>query len=141
MKKGVMWIAVSLIMIALLFVSITLHNHQTEALLCTLQATYPVLSSLPDFDWLSAQPDGSVLLHKYGEPDQPAILPEDIANMLRTRKLLSLRKTGDDVFFITGGAADDEWGYVITTDDTVHMEGLWHLDRIKNRVYHFSTMR
>ena len=141
MKKGVMWIAVSLIMIALLFVSITLHNHQTEALLCTLQATYPVLSSLPDFDWLSDQPDGSFLLHKYGEPDQSAALPEDIADMLRARTLLGLRKTGDDVFFITGGAADDEWGYVITTDEAVCMEGLWHLDRIDSHAYRFTTMR
>lgn len=112
-----------------------------EADIRTWQSAYPALAELPDFDWLSAQPDGSFLLHKYGEPDQSAMLPEDIAEMLRERDVLHLRKSGDDVFFTTGGAVDDEWGYVITGDDSVCMEGLWQLDKVGGSVYKFSTMK
>lgn len=112
-----------------------------EADIRTWQSAYPALAALPDFDWVSAQPDGSFLLHKYGEPDQSAVLPEDIAEMLRERDVLHLRKSGDDVFFTTGGAADDEWGYVITGDDAVSMDGLWHLERVGGNVYEFSTMK
>lgn len=112
-----------------------------EADIRTWQAAYPALAELPDFDRLSAQPDGSFLLHQYGKPDQSALLPEDIANMLRQRDLLGLRKSGDDVFLTTGGAVDDEWGYVLTTDDEVSMESLWHLERVGGSVYKFSTMK
>lgn len=105
------------------------------------QSAYPALCELPDFDWVSAQPDGSFLLHQYGATDQPAVLSEDIAGMLQKRDLLGLRKSGDDVFFITGGAVDDEWGYVISGDDSVCVEGLWHLDRIGGNVYAFSTRK
>jgi len=112
-----------------------------EADIRTWQSAYPALAELPDFDWLSAQPDGSFLLHKYGEPDQSALLPGDIADMLRERDLLGLRKSGDDVFFITSGAVDDERGYVITGDEAVCMEGLWQLDRVGGSVYQFSTMK
>lgn len=112
-----------------------------EADIRTWQSAYSPLAELPDFDWVSAQADGSFLLHKHGEPDLSAMLPEDVADMLRQRDLLGLRKSGDDVFFITGGAVDDEWGYVITGDDAVCMEGLWHLDRVGGSVYRFSTMK
>lgn len=112
-----------------------------EADIRTWQDAYPALAELPDFDWVSAQPDGSFLLHKYGAADQAAVLPEDIAEMLRQRDLLGLRKSGDDVFFTTGGAVDDEWGYVITGDEAVCMAGLWQLDRVGGSVYRFSTMK
>lgn len=112
-----------------------------EADIRTWQSAYPALAELPDFDRLSAQPDGSFLLHKYGEPDQSAVLPEAIAEMLRERDVLHLRKSGDDVFFTTGGAVDDEWGYVISADDSVCMEGLWQLDKVGGSVYKFSTMK
>ena len=112
-----------------------------EADIRTWQSAYPALAELPDFDWVSAQPDGSFLLHKYGEADQVAVLPESIATMLRKRDLLGLRKFGDDVFFTTANAVDDEWGYVITGDEAVCMEGLWHLDRVGDSVYQFSTMK
>ena len=141
MRKAVMWIAVTLIILALLFVATAIHDNQPEAHFRTYQAAYPALAALPDFDWLSDQPDGSFLLRRYGEPDRPAVLPEDIADMLRARDVLGLRKTGDDVFFIIGGAADDEWGYVITANADVYIEGLWQLDRVGSGVYEFSTMK
>lgn len=105
------------------------------------QSAYPALAELPDFDRLSAQPDGSFLLHKYGEPDRSAVLPEAIAEMLRERDVLHMRKSGDDVFFTTGGAVDDEWGYVITGDEAVSLDGLWHLERVGGNVYAFSTRK
>ena len=55
--------------------------------------------------------------------------------------LLGLRKAGDDVFFVTGGAVDDEWGYVITGDSAVGMNGLWQLERVDGHVYRFSTRK
>ena len=112
-----------------------------EADIRTWQSAYSSLAELPDFDWVSAQPDGGFLLHKYGESDQSAVLPEAIADMLRERDVLGMRKSGDDVFFITGGAVDDAWGYVITEDAAVCMEGLWHVDRISGSVYRFSTRK
>lgn len=112
-----------------------------EADIRTWQDAYPVLAELPDFDWLSIQPDSTFLLHKYGETDQSAVLPEAIAAMLLERDALGMRKSGDDVFFITGGAVDDAWGYVITGDAAVCMEGLWHVDRISGSVYRFSTRK
>lgn len=112
-----------------------------EADIRTWQSAYPALAELPDFDWVSAQPDSSFLLHKYGAADQATVLPEDVAEMLRQRDVLRLRKSGDDVFFTTGGAVDDEWGYVITGDEAVSMEGLWHLERVGGSVYRFSTMK
>ena len=107
----------------------------------TWQAAYPELAALPDFDWVSDEPDGSYTLHRYGEPDRSAALPEEIAHMLRGRDLLGLRKTGDDVFFITGGAVDDEVGYVITGDTDVCMEGLATLERVGNGIFRFSTRK
>ena len=107
----------------------------------TWQAAYPALAALPDFIWVSDQPDGSFLLHKYGEPDQAAALPQEIAGMLQDRDLLGLRKIGDDVFFLTAGAVDDEWGYVITGDTDVCMEGLATLERVGNGVFRFSTRK
>lgn len=105
------------------------------------QAAYDDLAALPDFAYVSAQDDGSFLLHNDGEPDQSATLPQAIADMLHDRDLLGLRKSGDDVFFITSGAVDDAWGYVISGDSAVCMDGLWHLDRVAGTVYRFSTMK
>lgn len=116
-------------------------NPWLEADIRIWQAAYDDLAALPDFAYVSAQDDGSFLLHNDGEPDQSATLPEAIADMLHARDLLGLRKSGDDVFFITSGAVDDEWGYVISRDSAVDMDGLWHLDRVDGNVYRFSTMK
>ena len=107
----------------------------------TWQSAYDDLAALPDFEYVSAQGDGSFLLHSPDMPDQSAVLPEAIADMLHDRDLLGLRKNGDDVFFITSRAVDDEWGYVITVDSAVCMDGLWHLERIAGNVYRFSTSK
>ena len=128
------------VMVGLLCASVR-EDPWLEADIRTWQDAYPVLAELPDFDWLSIQPDSTFLLHKYGETDQSAVLPEAIAAMLLERDALGMRKSGDDVFFITGGAVDDAWGYVITEDAAVCMEGLWHVDRISGSVYRFSTRK
>ena len=128
------------VMVGLLCASVR-EDPWLEADIRIWQSAYPALAELPDFDWLSIQPDSTFLLHKYGEADQSAALPEAIADMLRERDVLGMRKSGDDVFFITGGAVDDAWGYVITEDAAVCMEGLWHVDRISGSVYRFSTRK
>lgn len=137
-------LALLFIAAVLLILLLCLRTHdlrQKEANIRTWQAAYPALAELPDFDWLSDQEDGSFLLHKYGEPDQSAVLPEEIADMLHDRELLGLRKSGNDVYFITSGALDDEWGYVITGDEAVCMEGLRTLERVGGSVYRFSTRK
>ena len=133
---------VVLFVAALILASISLQNDPwLEADIRIWQATYDELAALPDFEYVSDQDDGGFLLHSYGEPDQAAVLPAAIADMLHERDLLGLRKSGDDVFFITSGAVDDEFGYVISGDSCVDMDGLWHLDRVDGCVYEFSTMK
>ena len=117
------------------------NDPRLEADIRIWQAAYDDLAALPDFAYVSARDDGSFLLHNVGEPDQSAVLPESIADMLHDRDLLGLRKVGNDVFFITSGAVDDEWGYVISGDSAVCMDGLWHLDRVDGHMYRFSTKK
>ena len=117
------------------------NDPRLEADIRIWQAAYDDLAALPDFAYVSARDDGSFLLCSYDEPAQSATLPESIADMLQDRDLLNLRKQGDDVFFITGGAVDDEWGYVISGDSAVCMNGLWHLDRVDGHMYRFSTKK
>ena len=127
---------------AFILASISLRSDPwLEADIRTWRSAYDDLAALPDFEYVSAQEDGSFLLHDYDKPARSATLPDAIADMLHDRDLLGLRKRGDDVFFITGGAVDDEWGYVITGDEAVCMEGLWHVDRISGSVYRFSTKK
>ncbi len=132
----------ALFVAAFVLASISLRNDPwLEADIRTWQSAYDDLAALPDFEYVSAQEDGSFLLHDDDKPAQSATLPEAIADMLHDRDLLGLRKRGDDVFFITGGAVDDEFGYVITDDACVSMNGLWHLDRVDGSVFRFSTMK
>lgn len=138
---GCIAVAVLYILIWLLLCIFTQDDPWLEADIRTWQAAYEDLAALPDFEYVSAQDDGSFLLHNDGEPAQSAALPESIADMLHDRDLLGLRKCGDDVFFITGGAVDDEFGYVITGDSAVCMDGLWRLERVDGCVYKFSTMK
>lgn len=133
---------VVLFVAAFVLASISLRSDPwLEADIRTWQSAYDDLAALPDFEYVSAQEDGSFLLHDDDKPAQSATLPEAIADMLNGRDLLGLRKRGDDVFFITGRAVDDEFGYVITGDNCVRMEGLWHLDRVGGNIYKFSTMK
>lgn len=133
---------VVLFVAALILASIFLQNDPwLEADICTWQAAYDELTALPDFEYVSVREDGSFLLHSYGEPAQSAVLPPSIADMLHERDLLGLRKSGNDVFFITSRAVDDEFGYVISRDSCVDMDGLWHIERVDSTVYQFSTMK
>lgn len=138
---GCVTTAVLFIFVWILLCIYTQEDPWLKADIRTWQSAYDDLAALPDFEYVSAQGDGSFLLHNVGEPDQSAVLPESIADMLHDRDLLGLRKVGDDVFFITSGAVDDEWGYVISGDSTVCMDGLWHLDRVDGHVYRFSTRK
>lgn len=133
---------VVLFVAALILADISLRNDPwLEADIRIWQAAYDDLAALPDFEYVSVQDDGSFLLHNYGKPDQAVTLPTSIADMLHERNLLGLRKSGDDVFFVTSRAVDDEFGYVISVDSRVDMNGLWHLNRVDGCVYEFSTMK
>jgi len=137
------WMAVAVLFVAaFILASISLRSDPwLEADIRTWQSAYDDLAALPDFEYVSAQEDGSFLLHDYDKPARSATLPKAIADMLDDRDLLGLRKRGDDVFFITGRAVDDEFGYVISGDDCVSMNGLWRLERVVGNIYEFSTMK
>lgn len=133
---------VVLFVAALILADISLRNDPwLEADIRIWQAAYDDLAALPDFEYVSVQDDGSFLLHNYGNPDPAVTLPTSIADMLHERNLLGLLKSGDDVFFVTSRAVDDEFGYVISGDSRVDMNGLWHLNRVDGCVYEFSTMK
>ena len=137
--RVVLVIALCLAFVALIFQE----NHQQKESIRrnTFLAAYSDLSNLPDFTYVTHQTDNIFLLQTPDAPAQSAILPQSIASMLAKRQLLSLRKVGDDVFFITGGAVDDEFGYVISSDDQIYIDGLWHIDRVESGLYRFSTMK
>lgn len=120
----------------------------TEAELHLFREAYPALSALPDFEWVDVRQDGSFILYTTAGEAFPATLPQEISALLRDRRwfldpdgLLSLRKIGDDVFFITGGDVDDRFGYVISMDDAVSMAGLAVLERVDGSMFHFSTRK
>ena len=117
----------------------TLRQQAESAHIQVFRSAYPALVLLPDFEYVAETGQGFRLCSP-GKPDQVTHLPADIAALLRARQLLNLRKRGDDVYFITCGAVDDESGYVITADTSINMDGLWHLDRIDGSIYRFSTM-
>ena len=120
---------------------VAFRQQEETARIQEFREAYPDLTSLPDFEYITRQADGSFLLQTPGEPAQSAFLPQSIADMLAGRELLGLRKCGDDLFFITSGAADDALGYVISGDAQVDMDGLWQLDRVDGQVYRFSTWK
>ena len=132
--------AILVAVLVFLFSVATGRQQADTARLLTFQTAYPELAELPDFAYITVTED-SFLLCTPDTTSTVAQLPPAIAAMLHDRDLLNLRKTGDDVFFITSGAADDEWGYVITQDDAVSMDSLWHLDRVDSNIFYFSTMK
>lgn len=56
--------------------------------------------------------------------------------------LISIKKVDGLMFFITGGAVDDEYGILILDGDVNHlMDGLQSIERIGGNTYRYSTRK
>lgn len=54
--------------------------------------------------------------------------------------IIAIRKDGDRIFFVTGGAVDDDWGYVFINNDADSvMNGIRRLEWVGGNLYHYST--
>ena len=57
-------------------------------------------------------------------------------------KFIGAHKDGPVVYFITGGAVDDEWGIMFVNDHEADdiLEGVHQVNRIGGNAYEYSTM-
>lgn len=155
MIRRIRWgrvVIATLICIVLLTTAATLaalvirEQHERDALsfLQDLQTVYGVLAEQPDFRRMRAEGEWLRLYLADGTElcvGVPAELSERFAMPWPNAfHLCGGWKVGDDVFFITGGAVDDCWGYVLTADDAVSMEGLHQLKRVGGGTFRFSTV-
>lgn len=147
MKRRRRWL-IAAVLLAVLFSCVMMLRQADErardAQLQVFREAYPTLAALPDFVRVSGKATGEFLLHLPDGSAMPAQLPEGIAAMLRQTRwlidrhgLLGLRKCGDDIFFITGGGADDEIGFVLSADDEVNTAFVRELTWVQGRTYAF----
>ena len=120
------------------------HKSEEMALLQDLRAAHKMLSAQPDYTRMKAEGEW-VRLYLTDGTEQVIGLPVDllarsVLPWWHPFRLSGGWKCGDDVFFITGGAVDDCWGYVLSADAEVSLEGLNVLRRVGGNVWYFSTM-
>lgn len=151
MKRRIRWrrvLIVLALLLALAFVTGLIvrdwRKSEEMALIQELYTAHEVLSAQPDFTRMKAEGEW-VRLYLTDGTERAIGLPVDLLarSMLawwHPFRLAGGWKCGDDVFFITGGAADDCWGYVISADSEVSLEGLNVLRRVGARAWYFSTM-
>ena len=121
-----------------------LRREGEQELLQTLGEAYPQLAACPDFTRMRPE-EGGLRLYLTDGTEQVVPLPAEVMAHFerpwwRRFRLLGGWKAGDDVYFITGGAVDDCWGYVVSGDASVGTEGLNVLRRAGGHVCYFSTM-
>ena len=146
--KRVALAAVVLVMLSMLAGGIIRECRESaeEALVRDLNAAYDALAAQPDFIRMRAEEgllsltlaDGTVLQI----PADAALLGRFSRPWPDAFRLIGGWKSGDDVYFITGGAVDDRWGYVLSGDDAIGTQGLMHLRRVLSGggAWYFSTM-
>lgn len=151
MKRRIRWgrtaLAAAVLLVVLLLAGLMIREQRESgeaALLQELNAAYATLSAQPDFTRMKAEGEW-VRLYLTDGTEQAVSLPVDILPRFglpwgHPFRLSGGWKTGDDVFFITGGAVDDCWGYVISEDEEVSLEGLNVLRRIGGNAWYFSTI-
>ena len=120
------------------------HERDERSLLQELREAYVVLAEQPDFQRMQAEGEWLRLYLEDGT-ERCVSVPVDFASRFdlpwpNAFRLCGGWKVGDDVFFITGGTVDDCWGYVLTADGAVSMEGLHQLARVGGGAFRFSTM-
>ena len=151
MRKSIRWgrvIVAFVLLLALVIVAGLIEREWREreemALLQELDAAHEVLVAQPDFIRMKAEGEW-VRLYMTDGTEQAIGLPVDLIarSMLpwgHPFRLVGGWKCGDDVFFITGGAVDDCWGYVLSADAEVSLDGLNTLRRVGWNAWYFSTM-
>lgn len=150
-RWGRVWIAVGVAAVLLLGIAWVAgqiireeKERGREILLQELMRMQDALADEPDFIRMKTDVDGLRLYMTDGTERLTDVPPEMLARFDRPwwdeYRLAGGWKRGDDVFFITGGAVDDCWGYVISDDDGVCVDGLMQLQRAGGSAWYFSTM-
>ena len=130
-------------LIAAVLIGTSLKAKAERALLHTLGGSYSLLAQQPDFTRMQPA-EGGVLLTLTDGTELHVPMPAEFEALLRRGwlhpvGLIGGWKAGDDVYFITGGAVDDVWGYVFSGDDAVGLEGLHVLRRVGGNAWYFSS--
>lgn len=140
MRKGRLLLLLTAV--AVLLAGLCLREQQKrsgEALILQLTDLSRLLREEADFA-RAAQDEGLLTLYS---PDGAAVgvipLTEEEQRLFTGRRVLGVHKTGDDVFFITGGAVDDETGYAVSADGELCMDGIWHAERVAGGVFRYRT--
>ena len=129
---------------ALLLGMLTNNGHAGEdALLSRLSAASAELESHPDFSHAHAE-NGSLVL-TYADASVELLSLSGSLDVFRSDVHYAW-KSGGDVYFITGGAVDDVWGYVLTRDRTLSLGEIKTLEATAYtppgyRCYAFSTLK
>lgn len=128
--------------VAVLLAGLCLREQQKrsgEALILQLTDLSRLLREEADFT-RAAQDAGLLMLYS---PDGAAVgeipLTDAQQRLFDGRRILGVHKLGDDVFFITGGAVDDETGYAVSADGELCMDGIWHAERVAGGVFRYRT--
>ena len=140
------WIVVGavLLVLAVMLAGSAMHREGGQDLLQVLSGAYPRLAACPDFTRMSPA-DGGVCLTLTDGTEQYVPMPAEFTALFGRRwphpfRLIYGWKAGDDVYFVTGGAVDDNWGYVVSGDAAVGTEGLHVLKRVGGNAWYFSTV-
>lgn len=144
MKKRIFLCLLAAVLAISLCVSQT-RRQAAEERLRQLPDFYAALADQPDFVSIRIAPEGA-FLHLTDGSLQPVTLPDALIALLNrpwyaADGLRMVYKQGDDVYFVTGADVDDRFGYVVTSDASVCMEGLATLERVGNGVFRFSTRK
>lgn len=94
---------------------------------------------IKDLEFHSAKAnDGKIVL--YNNKYEP-ICEIPFESYDRSIKFIGARKDNDIVYFITGGAVDDEWGIMFVNDGSDSMmDGVGSVSRIGGNSYEYDTM-
>lgn len=138
---------IALLLVVALFAGVLIRQWRADAeaeLLQELYAAHQVLVQQPDFIRMKAEGEWLRLLLADGTERVIGSPTDMLSRFMRPwphpYRLVGGWKNGDDVFFMTGGAVDDCWGYVVSESAEVPMDGLHVLRRVGGNVYYFSTM-
>ena len=99
---------------------------------------YKINSVIKDIDFHTAEiKEGKIVLYDQKNAEIQQITFKDYEN---DKRIISVRKDGDIVYFIISGAVDDEQGIVFINDDSNSMlDGIKRLERIGGNSYRYST--
>ncbi len=94
---------------------------------------------IKNLDFCSAKvKDGEIILY---DEDQKPTTEIPFAEYDEKQKFIYARKSDDIVYFITGGAVDDEWGIMFVNDGSDSMmDGVGSATRTGGNSYEYTSM-